>query len=284
VSLLERHVELFNAGVRIGDFTAMLDQFTDDAELRFEGVPAGPFVGRRAIADAYASNPPDDAIVVLSSEEGADEIVARYAWRADEGRPAGRMIITPRDDRIARLIVTFESRVRSPFHDELVERARVIDGHADVLGMLVGRGVLRRAAAALAGPFASDAIDKVAALEARGFVLGAAVALELDAGFVAVRKPGGIHPGPKARVVTKPSWRGDPVTLELQRAAITTGERVLVVDDWAETGSQALAAKQLIEECGGDYAGLTMLVDQLPDDLRAELAPVFAVAVAAEFR
>lgn len=174
--------------------------------------------------------------------------------------------------------------MRSPFHDELVARARVIDGHADVLGMLADRGVLSRAAAALAEPFAGAAIDKVAALEARGFILGAAVALELDAGFVAIRKPGSIHPGPKARIETKPSWRGKPVTLEIQRAAIGPGERLLVVDDWAETGSQAIAAKQLIEECGGEYAGLTMLVGQLPDELREQLAPVFAVADAVEFR
>jgi hypothetical protein len=108
VSLLDRHVELFNAGVRTRDFGPMLEQFTDDAELRFEGVPAGPFNGKREIADAYATNPPDDEIDVVSSEEGEHEIVARYAWRADEGRPAGRMIITPRGDLIERLVVTFE--------------------------------------------------------------------------------------------------------------------------------------------------------------------------------
>jgi adenine phosphoribosyltransferase len=174
--------------------------------------------------------------------------------------------------------------VTSPFHDELVARAHVIDGHADVLGMLVDAGVLRRAGAALAAPFAGDRIAKVAGLEARGFILGAAVALELDAGFVAVRKPGSIHPGPKVSVVTEPSWRGQPVTLVVQRAALREGERVLLVDDWAETGSQALAAKHLIEECGGEYAGLSLLVDQLSDDTRNALAPVFAVADAAEFR
>jgi adenine phosphoribosyltransferase len=174
--------------------------------------------------------------------------------------------------------------VASPFHDELVARARLIDGHADVLGLFADAGVLRRAGVALAAPFAGDRIAKVAGLEARGFILGAAVALELDAGFVAVRKPGSIHPGPKASVVTAPSWRGHRVTLAVQRAAIRAGERVLLVDDWAETGSQALAAKQLIEECGGEYAGLSMLVDQLSDDTRNALAPVFAVADAAEFR
>jgi hypothetical protein len=108
VSLLDRHVELFNEGVRTGNFGPMLEQFNDDAELFFEGVAAGPFLGKHAIADAYASNPPDDEIDVLFTEEDDREIVARYAWRADEGRPAGRMIITPRGEEIARLVVTFE--------------------------------------------------------------------------------------------------------------------------------------------------------------------------------
>jgi len=108
VTLLERHVELFNQGVRSGDFAPMLEQFAEDAELVFEGVPAGPFHGKEAIAAAYASNPPDDQVDVLSSEQDDGTIVARYAWRADSGRPAGRMIFTTRDERIARLVVTFE--------------------------------------------------------------------------------------------------------------------------------------------------------------------------------
>lgn len=109
MTLVERHVELFNQGVRSGDFVPMLEHFTDDAELAFEGVPAGPFRGKEAIAAAYGSNPPDDEVDVLSSEHGDDgTIVAHYAWRADGGRPAGRMIFTPRGEQIARLIVTFD--------------------------------------------------------------------------------------------------------------------------------------------------------------------------------
>jgi hypothetical protein len=109
VTLLERHIELFNQGVRTGDFAPMLEQFTDDAELVFKGVPAGPFSGKETIASAYASNPPDDEVDVLSSEEMDDDrIVASYAWRADKGRPAGRMIFTTRGEQIARLVVTFE--------------------------------------------------------------------------------------------------------------------------------------------------------------------------------
>jgi ketosteroid isomerase-like protein len=109
MTLLERHMELFNRGVRSGDFAPMLEHFTEDAELVFEGVPAGRFRGKDAIAAAYASNPPDDEVDVLSSEQADDgTIVARYAWRADGGRPSGRMIFTPRGEQIARLVVTFE--------------------------------------------------------------------------------------------------------------------------------------------------------------------------------
>lgn len=109
MALLERHVELFNQGVRSGDFAPMLEQFTEDAELVFEGVPAGPFSGKATIAATYASNPPDDEVDVLSSEQADDgTIVASYAWRADGGRPSGRMIVTPRGEQTSRLVVTFE--------------------------------------------------------------------------------------------------------------------------------------------------------------------------------
>jgi adenine phosphoribosyltransferase len=114
----------------------------------------------------------------------------------------------------------------------------------------------------------------VAGIEARGFVLGTAVALELDAGFVAVRKPGAIHPGPKAELHGPRDWRGLETVLRVQRHVIEPGERVLVVDDWAETGSKALTTRRLIEACGGRYVGLSLLVDQLPDGLRAQVAPI----------
>jgi adenine phosphoribosyltransferase len=160
----------------------------------------------------------------------------------------------------------------------------VIDGHADLLGMLAEPDVLSRAAEALAAPYAEARITKVVGLEARGFIFAAGVAIELGAGFVPVRKPGSIHPGEKERVITRPDWRGREVTLAVQRSTLGAGDRALLVDDWAETGSQALGAKQLIEACGAEYAGLSLLVDQLRDELRAQLAPVHAVADAAELR
>jgi len=86
----------------------MLAAFAEDAELVFQGVPAGPFVGRDAIAEAYRTRPPTDEVRLLGAprvEGGA--LVGDYAWAA-EGTRAGRMLLTPRDGAIARLVVSFE--------------------------------------------------------------------------------------------------------------------------------------------------------------------------------
>ena len=82
--------------------------------------------------------------------------------------------------------------------------------------------------------------------------------------------------------MTSPDWRGQESFLRLQRSTLAEDDSVLLVDDWAETGSQALASKSLIEDCGASYAGLSLLVDQLPDDVRVALAPVHAVVRADE--
>src|SRR5262245_22057826 len=148
------------------------------------------------------------------------------------------------------------------------------------MGLFAEPGLLARAAAAVADPFRGAGIEKVAGIEARGFVLGTSVALELGAGFVAIRKEGSIHPGPKAELKAQPDWRGNEVVLRLQRHAVEPGDAVLLVDDWAETGSKALTARRLIEECGGRYAGLSLLVDQLATDVREQLEPVAFVALA----
>lgn len=168
----------------------------------------------------------------------------------------------------------------SPFAEELLSRFRWIGGHADVLGLLSDAGFLDRSIAALAEPFRDEGVTKVAGVEARGFVFGAAVATRLGAGFVPVRKPGSIHPGPKVVHTSEPDWRGRILRYELQRAALAEHDRVLLVDDWAETGSQALAARALIEECGATWVGASLLVDQLQNDVRERLAPVRAVVLA----
>lgn len=105
---LTAHVQRFNQAVETGDFEPMLAGFAPDAEMAFEGVPVGPFVGREAIAAAYNSRPPDDTVQLLGAprEEGG-QLVSDYAWSAD-GVRAGRMLLTARDGLIERLVVTFE--------------------------------------------------------------------------------------------------------------------------------------------------------------------------------
>jgi hypothetical protein len=108
VALLADHVERFNAGVRSGDFGPMVDGFTEDAELAFEGIPIGPFHGREAIAAAYRMQPPDDEIELLDVEQDSEgRVVASYAWRKRPGVRAGALVLLPREERIARLVVHY---------------------------------------------------------------------------------------------------------------------------------------------------------------------------------
>ena len=108
MDLIAEHVTRFNAGVRSGDYGPMLEQFTDDAELAFEGVGVGPFVGRGAIADAYRRQPPDDELDLLEvSEIPGGGVVAGYAWRARPSVRAGEMRFRLHEGRISQLVVTF---------------------------------------------------------------------------------------------------------------------------------------------------------------------------------
>ena len=103
--VIDRHVAGFNEGVRTGDWSAMLEQLADDAELEFVGIPVGPFVGKDAIAEAYRSQPPDDELVVLE-KLGDDAVV--YAWADEPIRPAGELHLTVRDGRVERVRVLYE--------------------------------------------------------------------------------------------------------------------------------------------------------------------------------
>ena len=106
--LLREHVERFNAGVRSGDFGPMVDGFAEDAEMAFEGVPAGPFHGRQGIAAAYRDQPPDDEVVLLDvREDDGGGVRAGYAWASAPATEAGEMRLEHDGGRILRLVVTF---------------------------------------------------------------------------------------------------------------------------------------------------------------------------------
>jgi hypothetical protein len=82
--------------------------FAEDAEMQFEGVPVGPFLGRHAISAAYRDQPPDDEVEIFDAHERDGIIVARYAWLRDEGRQAGEMRLSQRNGQIQKLVVTFD--------------------------------------------------------------------------------------------------------------------------------------------------------------------------------
>jgi hypothetical protein len=108
--ILNRHVRLFNDGARTGNFGPMTSYFVDDAEMRFEGIPVGPFRELRAIERAYSVQPPDDEIVVLNVKEepGGNVIICEYAWSKKPKVRAGELILTSRGEKVEKLIVRYE--------------------------------------------------------------------------------------------------------------------------------------------------------------------------------
>jgi adenine phosphoribosyltransferase len=155
---------------------------------------------------------------------------------------------------------------------ELVSRFRWIDGHADLWPLFADATLLPRIVAGLAEPFRREAISKVAGVESRGFILGTGVALELGCGFVAIRKSHGLLPGRKLSRLTPADYRGVETELRVQRRALDSTDRVLLVDDWCETGSQAMTARSLVEDAGSTFVGTSVIVDQLAAGLHGRLS------------
>jgi adenine phosphoribosyltransferase len=153
----------------------------------------------------------------------------------------------------------------------LLDRFRWTSGHADFAAILRDPEVLATAGPALVHRFRHQRVDCIAAVEARGFVLGALAARELGVGLALIRKPGAVHPGADRERASSPDWRGRHLELELSRRAVRPDDRVLLVDDWIETGSQACTAVRLVERLGGLVVGVTVLVDDTSEEVRREL-------------
>lgn len=113
----------------------------------------------------------------------------------------------------------------------------------------------------LVQPFAGKRIDAVAGIEARGFIIGGAVAHQLSTGFIPVRKKGKL-PGETIGQDYELEYGTDRV--EIHRDALAHGERVLVVDDLIATGGTALATLNLLQQAGAEIVGCSFVVD-LPD-------------------
>ena len=139
----------------------------------------------------------------------------------------------------------------------------------DLTPLLADAGALREAVAALAEPVRNLGVEFVVAAEARGFLLGPALALELGAGFVLARKPGKL---PHETVAVEYELEYGASRLEVHSDAISDGARVLVHDDLLATGGTASALCELVETLGGTAVACSFLIELAFLDGRAKLA------------
>jgi adenine phosphoribosyltransferase len=131
----------------------------------------------------------------------------------------------------------------------------------DITTLLGDPRAFQQAIDALARPFAGGRIDKVAGIEARGFILGGAVAHQLAAGFVPIRKKGKL---PHATVRIAYSLEYGVDEMEMHADAIGQEERVLLIDDLIATGGTAVAATNLLRQIGAEVVAACFVID-LPE-------------------
>lgn len=110
----------------------------------------------------------------------------------------------------------------------------------------------------LANPFVGQGIDVVVGIESRGFILGAAVAERIEAGFIPIRKPGKL---PSKTLKESYALEYGTDALEVHEDAVERGQRVLIVDDVLATGGTASAAAQLVRKMGGELHALAFLIE-----------------------
>jgi adenine phosphoribosyltransferase len=131
----------------------------------------------------------------------------------------------------------------------------------DITTLLADAKAFRRAVDEMVQPFAGLKLDKVAGIEARGFILGGAVAHQLSAGFVPLRKKGKLPH--RTRAVEYALEYGQD-TIEMHIDAVHAGERVVLVDDLIATGGTALAAVDLLTQAGAVIVAAAFVID-LPE-------------------
>jgi adenine phosphoribosyltransferase len=111
---------------------------------------------------------------------------------------------------------------------------------------------------ALSKPYTGQSIDAIVGIESRGFIFGAAVAYELNIGFIPIRKPEKL-PADTLSVSYALEYGED--TVEIHRDALTAGQSVVIMDDVLATGGTMAAACELVEKTGADIVGLAFLVE-----------------------
>ena len=131
----------------------------------------------------------------------------------------------------------------------------------DITTLLGNARAFRRAVDELVQPWAGMKIDKVAGIEARGFILGGAVAHQVSAGFIPIRKKGKL---PHKRVSIAYSLEYGLDEMEMHEDAVAQGDRVILVDDLIATGGTAEGAVKLLRQMGAEVLAACFIID-LPE-------------------
>ncbi|PTM92664.1 adenine phosphoribosyltransferase [Mycoplana dimorpha] len=153
-------------------------------------------------------------------------------------------------------------------HDELIAAIRNIPDYPkpgivfrDITTLLGNPRAFRRAVDELVHPYAGMGVGRVAGVEARGFILGGAMAHQLSCGFVPIRKKGKL-PRETVRIAYSLEYGVDE--MEVHKDALEPGDKVILVDDLIATGGTAVAAVNLLRQLGADIVAACFVID-LPD-------------------
>lgn len=128
----------------------------------------------------------------------------------------------------------------------------------DITPLLNNAALFRKSVDALAGAFKDKKIDKVASVESRGFILGSAIAYNLGASFIPVRKKGKL---PYLTYYAEYELEYGADILEMHQDAIQKNDKVLIIDDLLATGGTLGAVINLVKKMGGDIAGIGFLIE-----------------------
>jgi adenine phosphoribosyltransferase len=128
----------------------------------------------------------------------------------------------------------------------------------DITPLLLDPQALKGTVQLIADPYRQSGIDAVIGIESRGFILGAPVALELNCGFVPVRKPGKL-PAPTQKQEYQLEYGSDAIEIHLD--AVQPGQKVILVDDVLATGGTMQAAYALVKSLGAEVVGLAFLME-----------------------
>lgn len=145
----------------------------------------------------------------------------------------------------------------------------------DITPLLGDKRVFREVVELMSKAWIKDPPDLVAAIEARGFIPGAAIAVALGAGFIPIRKTGKL---PWSTVMESYDLEYGTDSLEVHSDAVQPGQKVLIVDDVLATGGTASAAVRLMRKLGADVVGVQVLIELTYLDGRQRLSDVKVVS------